>query len=104
MNEENLENFVLDDTVYTTQLTKKFASRKKYVAPDPKKILAYIPGTIREIYTKAGDNVETGDKMLILEAMKMRNTVTAPISGKVKFIAVSSGQSVAKNQLLVEFE
>lgn len=104
MNEEQLQSFVIDDTVYATQLTKKYANRKKYTPPDPKKILAYIPGTIREIYTKVGENVNLGDKLLILEAMKMRNTVTAPITGRIRFIAVSSGQSVAKNQVLIEFE
>lgn len=104
MNNENLDEFILDDTVYQTQLTKKFLSRKRYTPKDPKKLKAFIPGVIREVYVKIGDNVKSGDKLLVLEAMKMRNTITSPMSGKIRYVAVSTGKSVAKDELLIEFE
>jgi len=104
MNNENLGKLILDDTVYETQLTKKFVARKKYVPKDPKKVTAFIPGVIREVYVKIGDNVKAGDKLLVLEAMKMRNTITSPMSGKIRYVAVSTGKSVAKDELLIEFE
>lgn len=104
MNNENFTEFILDDTVYITQLTKKFLMRKKYTPKDPKKVTAFIPGVIRDVYVKIGDTVKAGDKLLVLEAMKMRNTITAPMSGKIRYVAVSTGKSVAKNELLVEFE
>lgn len=100
---ENKQSFLLDDTVYSTELTKKFLNRKKWQPKNPKIITAFIPGTIREIYVTAGQQVRAGDKLLILEAMKMRNTVTAEMDGTIKTIAVSSGSTVAKNQLILEF-
>ncbi|KAF0151471.1 MAG: biotin/lipoyl attachment domain-containing protein [Ignavibacteria bacterium] len=95
---------VIDDTVYETKLTRKFRFRKKYEAPNPKHLNAFIPGVISDIYVKPGQHVKEGDKILILEAMKMKNTVTSEITGKVKEIKVTSGKMVTKNQLLIEFE
>jgi biotin carboxyl carrier protein len=40
----------------------------------------------------------------VLEAMKMENTITATYNAKIKSIAVTKGQSVAKNELLIELE
>lgn len=95
---------IINDTVYTTKLTNKYKLRKPYVAPDPKKILAFIPGIIQNIAVKKGQQVKEGDQLLILEAMKMKNTLTAPINGKIKEIKVKCGDMVLKNQLLIELE
>ena len=99
----DLKPFVLDDATYATQYTKKFTSRKKYSAPDPKKVLAHIPGVIQKIYVREGQEVKWGDKLLVLEAMKMKNDLTAPIDGTIKSIRVKLGQMVAKNETLIEF-
>jgi glutaconyl-CoA decarboxylase len=64
-------------------------------------IRAFIPGTIRTVFVKAGDNVKRGDKLLVLDAMKMDNELTAPIQGTVKEVLVKTGQTVTKNELLV---
>ncbi len=103
-NEKFANSLIIDDTVYETQLTKKFRQRKTYAKPDPRLVKAYIPGIIREIFIKPGNSVKEGDKILILEAMKMKNTVTAHRDGKIKMIRVESGDMVYKGQLLVEFE
>ncbi len=103
-NPSQMTNIVIDDTVYTTQVTKKFANRKPYTPPNPKEMRAFIPGTIREIFCNAGKSVTAGEPLLILEAMKMMNTVVSPINGKIKTIAISTGSNVSKNQLLLEFE
>ena len=94
----------IDDTFYQTQLTKKYKARKPYFVPDPKKVYAIIPGVIREINVKVGQNVKEGDKILILEAMKMKNILLSHRNGKVKEIKIESGDMVFKNQILVEFE
>ncbi|MEW6653081.1 MAG: acetyl-CoA carboxylase biotin carboxyl carrier protein subunit [Bacteroidota bacterium] len=104
MTELKQNHLVIDDTVYETKLTRKFRFRKKYEAPNPKHLNAFIPGIITDIYVKSGQYVKEGDKILILEAMKMKNTVTAEITGKVKEIKISSGNMVTKNQLLIVFE
>ncbi len=98
------EILIIDGTKYKTELTQSFVNRKKWETPDPKKIHSYIPGTILEIYIEEGQKVKKGENLLILEAMKMRNKITAPVSGKVKKIYVESEQKVPKNFLLVDFE
>jgi len=49
---------------------------------------------------QVGDAVSKGDKMVVLEAMKMENALPAPVDGIVKAINFSSGDSVAKDAVL----
>lgn len=65
---------------------------------------APMPGKILEMIVKEGDEVNLGDPVAILEAMKMENELKAPIAGKVKTIAVSKNDSVEKNALILEIE
>ena len=97
-----METFVIDDTKYQTNLTTKYKQREKFKPVNNKKVDAFIPGTIREIYHSEGDKVKQNEPILILEAMKMRNIVKAPIDGKIKSIKVVSEESVAKSQPLFE--
>ena len=102
--EKNTNNFVIDDTVYETQLTRKYRQRKPYAKPNPKMVQAVIPGVIREIYVKPGQSVKEGEKILMLEAMKMKNIFRALRTGTIKEIRVELGDMVYKGQILVEFE
>jgi biotin carboxyl carrier protein len=105
MEEQNLTNkFIIDDAVFGTRLTKKFQNRKPYIPPDKSKLIAYIPGSIKQIFVNVGDAVKTGDKLLILEAMKMKNIIKSPKDGKIKSIHVKVDEKVAKDAILVEFE
>jgi oxaloacetate decarboxylase alpha subunit/pyruvate carboxylase subunit B len=61
---------------------------------------APMPGMIVSYEKKVGDSVNEGDTIVILEAMKMENALTAPVSGTIKAINFSSGDSVAKNDVL----
>ena len=99
---DKFETFNVDYTEYKTKLSRKYTLRKKYIPPDPKKILSFIPGTINKIYVKEHDKVKAGDKLLILEAMKMQNEISANCNGVIRKIRVQSGQSVMKDELLVE--
>ncbi|HPF97959.1 MAG: acetyl-CoA carboxylase biotin carboxyl carrier protein subunit [Flavobacteriaceae bacterium] len=63
-----------------------------------------MPGLILDILVKEGQEVKEGDLLLILEAMKMENSIVSPTNGKVKTIAVSKETTVTKNELLIEFE
>ena len=69
-----------------------------------KEIKAPMPGLVLEIAVAVGDSMTAGDKVLILGAMKMENSITIPTSAVIKRIAVSVGQAVEKGQLLVEVE
>lgn len=66
-------------------------------------IKAPMPGLILEINVNIGDEVQKGDPIMILEAMKMENVLKSPGEGTIKNIKVSKGDSVEKNQVLVEF-
>ena len=101
---KNYEKINIDGTCYKTQLTEKFKNRKNYERPDLTKLKSFIPGTIVDIFVKKGQEVNKGDDLLILEAMKMRNRIKAPMTGKIKSIKVKKSQVVPKEFLLVEFQ
>jgi biotin carboxyl carrier protein len=103
-NEINKNSLVIDDTVYETQLTRKYRQRKPYTKPNPKMVHAVIPGVIREIYVKPGQQIKEGDKILMLEAMKMKNILASLRTGTVKQIKVEIGDMVYKGQVLMEID
>jgi len=79
------------------------AEEKK--APPPKKagetqIIAPMPGIVIRYEVKAGDQVKADDVILILEAMKMANSITTPAGGTVKAINFASGDKVARDDVL----
>ncbi|HVN75693.1 MAG TPA: acetyl-CoA carboxylase biotin carboxyl carrier protein subunit [Thermoanaerobaculaceae bacterium] len=100
--EPDLKTLVVDGTAYQTRYTRKFALRKGYAAPDPSQIRAHIPGVIVAVHVRRGQRVARGDALLVLEAMKMKNDLTAAHEGTVREIHVEEGQMVAKSQLLLE--
>jgi len=65
------------------------------------KVLAPMPGMIIRYLVNVGDKVKAGDSLLILEAMKMQNTIAAPVGGTVKAINFGPGDSVEKDGILV---
>jgi biotin carboxyl carrier protein len=87
---------------YTTLFTKKYENRKKWVKPNEKNICSFIPGTVTEIFIKAGQTMKKGDKLMIFEAMKMLNLVEMPVNGKIKKIHVSVGDKISKGTLMIE--
>ena len=78
------EKFLLNGVEYKTQLTQKWVNRKKWEEPNPYLLTSHIPGTIMQIEVKEGQEVQEGDVLLILQAMKMNNKLAAPFSGKIK--------------------
>lgn len=68
-----------------------------------KDVKAPMPGLIIDIALEAGQEVKKGDTLLILEAMKMENVIKCPADGTISKIHIKKGESVEKNQILVEF-
>lgn len=64
---------------------------------------APMPGLVVEWLVQEGDEVKQGDKLLILEAMKMENVIKASGEGKIKKIHIAKGTAVEKNQVLIDF-
>ncbi len=65
---------------------------------------APLPGVITEIRVNVGDEVQPGDVVLVLEAMKMANNIEAEKGGKVTAVCVQPGQSVMEDDVLVVIE
>ncbi|MDJ0639104.1 MAG: acetyl/propionyl/methylcrotonyl-CoA carboxylase subunit alpha [Paracoccaceae bacterium] len=67
-------------------------------------VLAPMPGLVTRVDVSAGDAVAKGDTLLILEAMKMEHTLSAPRNGMVAEVLASSGAQVASGALMVRLE
>ncbi|MDR1739668.1 MAG: biotin/lipoyl-binding protein [Bacteroidales bacterium] len=60
-----------------------------------------LPGTVISILVKEGDTIKAGDKVMVLEAMKMENNIDAEQGGVVKSIKVSQGDAVMEGDTLM---
>ena len=68
----------------------------------PKPVRAPMPGLVVKVEVEEGDSVETGQGVIIVEAMKMENELTAEAPGVVTRVHVVEGQTVEKDQVLIE--
>ena len=64
-------------------------------------VKAPLPGTITNVNVKVGDNVNVGDVVIVLEAMKMQNNIEAEYAGAVTAINVNPGDSVMEGSVLL---
>jgi pyruvate carboxylase len=80
------------------------AARPKADPGKPGDVAAPIPGAISAIHVKQAQKVQKGDRLLILEAMKMQTTVYAPVGGIVKELLVSARDNVEARDLLLSIE
>lgn len=61
-----------------------------------------LPGTVLSIHVKPGDKVQAGQKLMVLEAMKMENNIDADKDGTVAAVPVRQGQAVMEGDVLIE--
>ncbi|MGB3617690.1 MAG: acetyl-CoA carboxylase biotin carboxyl carrier protein subunit [Catalinimonas sp.] len=66
-------------------------------------VKAPMPGMILRVAVQAGQTVEKGDALLVLEAMKMENLIKAPGAGTVSEVLIEQGATVNKSQVLIRF-
>ncbi|HBX91266.1 MAG TPA: carboxylase, partial [Alistipes sp.] len=114
-----LELFPLVAKKFLTDLKVKEYEAKKATEPKPEApkaeakpapvitgntVNAPLPGRIIEVLVKVGDKVNAEDEVVILEAMKMENSITTDYAGTVKQILVSEGETVPTDAVLIEIE
>ncbi|MBQ3248663.1 MAG: acetyl-CoA carboxylase biotin carboxyl carrier protein subunit [Alistipes sp.] len=76
----------------------------KVTAADGKTVNAPLPGRVIEFKAKVGDTVAVGQELLILEAMKMENSISSDYAGKILGFLVAEGDTVQADQPLVVIE
>ena len=70
---------------------------------DSKTLTSPLPGVVKEVKVKVGDQVKENDPVVIIEAMKMETVISSPVEGKVQDVKVSPSQSVQQGEVLVTF-
>ncbi|NOY22753.1 MAG: biotin/lipoyl-binding protein [Acidobacteria bacterium] len=113
INNESLTVYRTGDTLYIggTQyhvhaddpLKKELLQSSSFKAGEGT-VTAAMPGNVKKILADEGMEVEAGQGVVVLEAMKMENELEAPLAGTVRKIHVSEGQSVEAGTLLFEIE
>ena len=76
------------------------AQRNKADPSNSGHVGAPIPGAVTSLAVTKGENVKTGDRLLVMEAMKMQTTVYSPIDGQVRDLLVHVGDTVEAKDLL----
>ena len=85
-----------------TVVPEKAPAADKPMAPGTgSPVKAPLPGTITDLKVNVGDQVNTGDIVLVLEAMKMQNNIEAEFSGTVTSITVKQGETVMEGAVLM---
>ena len=74
------------------------------VQSGPKPVRAPMPGLVVKVDVEPGQEVEPGQGVVIVEAMKMENELTSEAGGRVATVHVTEGQVVEKDEILIEFE
>ena len=102
-NQPQVRNEAMPKTELKPVMKSPVAEAASPVASGSPILTAPLPGTIVELFVKPGDKVEAGQVLLVIEAMKMKNSIRSTFSGTVDKVLVNQGQSVAHKQALVEF-
>jgi len=95
------QGHVLVLTPRSAELHEKLPPKK--AADTSKMVLSPMPGLVVSVEVTPGQEVKTGEVVAVLEAMKMQNIIRAEVDGVVKAVNTRSGDSVAADEVLVEF-
>lgn len=80
------------------------AARRPPAAGGKGALTAPMPGVILEVFVKAGDQIERGQQVAVLDAMKMHNVIGAPRAGTVAEVLVVAGQNVDHGEAIMKFK
>ena len=95
----------VDLTVLRARAAELLSLMPEKQAPDMSKfLLSPMPGLLREVAVIVGQDVKAGEKLAVIEAMKMENILKAEQDGKVKKVSAAAGESLSVDQIIIEFE
>ncbi len=109
-NEQNNYELLINGNSYVFSLETPFSLEKLKKKIEEEKlsttylIKAPMPGTLLDINVEEGQTINSGEIVLILEAMKMENTIAAEFGGTVTKVFVKKGDIIGKNASLIEIE
>lgn len=107
---QNEYEILLNGVSYTFSVETPFSlKRKKLLAANQSAasveiIKAPMPGKMLDILVSPGQEVNKGESLAVLEAMKMQNTIVAGNKGHVTRVCVKAGQTVSKDEILIEIK
>src|SRR5690606_25244793 len=90
-----------EGTVVDRSLEPEGKAAVKADPEDPSQIGASMPGMVINVAVSVGSRVKAGQKLLVLEAMKMETTINAPVAGTIGSIAATAGTQVEAGDLLL---
>ena len=93
-----------DTQSYNFLLTSPYAPKSARVADEATHPLSPMPGRVAAVHVKAGDKVEPGQALLVLEGMKMEYTVKAIVSGTIENVLYKEGELVEAEAALVDIK
>lgn len=99
----------VNGNVYETEVVDKFDALLKSLGMEKgggskvNDLKAPMPGLVLKVEVAVGDSLKKGDRVLVLEAMKMENVIKAPSDATVASVEVEQGNTVDKNQVMVRF-
>ncbi len=95
----------VDLTVLSAHAAGLLALMIEKVPPDLSKFLmSPMPGLLRDVHVSEGQEVKAGEKLVVIEAMKMENILKADQDCKVKKLVAKAGESLSVDQVIIEFE
>ncbi|MCF0190750.1 MAG: biotin/lipoyl-binding protein [Marinilabiliaceae bacterium] len=107
---QNTYEVMVNGVSYTFTIETPFSLKRRQIlaanAPvkETEEVRTPMPGKIVSVAVKVGQEVNQGDPLLVLEAMKMQNTLTAPTKGVVTLVNAKEGTNVGKDELLIEIK
>jgi biotin carboxyl carrier protein len=91
----------LEDDARATLRERASRAANATASTGPIEVRAAIPGRVAAVAVVAGDEVEAGATLLVVEAMKMQNELRAPRAGRVERVAVGPGDTIEVGDLLM---
>ena len=109
--EVNPENSIKPEARAESGIQKEAQEIKAFEMPRPQsgpslninEMTEPLPGTVIEVFVNTGDVIDGGEVILVIEAMKMKNSIRSVRAGKIIEVLVNANQTVAHKQTLVRF-